>query len=316
MSNQFKKVGSRTQSIIALREKMQESAPKSFRQDDDRYWKPELDKTGTGSAVIRFLPCQENDPAPYATLHTHGFQGPTSGKWYIENCPTSIVLDCPACKGNTELWNSGREEDKNLARSRKRKLNYISNILVMKDAKHPENEGKVFLYKYGKKIFEKIKDLAMPPEAFADMEPVNAFDPFEGANFKLRVTKQDGFPNYDKSSFDSPSPLFNGNEDNISALESKIYSLAEVVAVGQFKTHDDLLKHLTLVLGGGTATSPRKLSSTSDEEEVVAPRAAPVKTPRTLPTAKAKAMPAAASVSEDDEDDYFAKLAQGGEEDN
>jgi hypothetical protein len=310
MSSYFqKKSGSRTQALASLREQMTASSnPKSNQhKDDERYWKPELDKTGTGSAVIRFLPGRDSDPFPYATLHTHGFQGP-GGKWYIDNCPTSIGQECPACKANSALWNSGREEDKNLARSRKRKLSYISNILVVKDPKHPENEGKVFLYKYGKKVFEKIKDLLSP--AFADQDPVNAFDPFEGANFKLRITKQDGFPNYDKSSFDASSPIFSGNEDKIAGLEGQLHSLEEVVSPAQFKTYDEYAKRLASVLGEASESSSRKSIDEDEDELVVAPRAA-AKTAAARPQAAAKPKPAPVAVAAEDEadDDYFAKLA-------
>ena len=209
---------SRTNYLASLREKMNESTTKTFQKDDTRFWKPEVDKAGNSSAVVRFLPSVESDPYPYVILHTHGFQGPT-GKWFIENCPTSINLECPTCAANSALWNSGVESDKKIVSIRKRKMSYISNILVIKDPKHSENDGKVFLYRYGKKIFEKIKDLLEPPAEFADMEPCNAYDPYDGANFKLRQTKVDGFPNYDKSTFDAAAALFGGNDDKIAALE-------------------------------------------------------------------------------------------------
>jgi hypothetical protein len=309
MSFYQKNKQTRTQFLSQLKEKMTKGES-NFKRDseDERFWRPELDKTGTGSAVIRFLPPQADDATPYVLLHTHGFQG-TNGKWYIENCPTSINRECPACKGNNELWNSGREEDKTIARNRKRKMVYISNILVIKDPKHPENEGKVFLYKFGKKIFEKIKDLACPPAEF-DTESINAFDPYEGANFKLRITKVDGFPNYDKSTFDTSGPLFNGNDDKIAGLESQLHSLGKVLDPAQFKSDEDLQKRFAAVVGGADASAKRAVVTDDDDltEEVAPARRAPARTANAAPTAPARRTPVVAAT--DDDDDYFAKLAQ------
>ena len=304
---------SRTQYMTALRSKIQEmSSPKgSQRQDDERYWKPDLDKAGTGSAIIRFLPAKADEGFPFVQLWTHGFQGPT-GKWFIDNCPTSIEEDCPACKANTELWNTGSEAKKKLASSRKRKLNYISNILVVNDPKHPENNGKVFLYKYGKKIFEKIKDLIDPPAEFADMASIDPFDMAEGANFKLRIVRVDNFPNYDKSSFDNPTAI--GDADRIAEVESQLIPLTEILDRKHFKSFDDLKKRFDQVTGGAVGG-----------DEVAAPEATgdddkpPFDTDDDMPVAKPKAKAAAATkkpaaapkvtAPADDDEDYFAKLA-------
>lgn len=301
---------SRTQYLTALRSKIQEmSSPKgSQRQDDERYWKPELDKAGTGSAVIRFLPAKADEGFPFVQLWTHGFQGPT-GKWFIENCPTSIEKDCPACKANTELWNTGNEAKKKLASSRKRKLNYISNVLIVNDPKHPENNGKVFLYKYGKKIFEKIKDLIDPPAEFADMASVDPFDMSEGANFKLRIVRVDNFPNYDKSGFDNPSAI--GDADRIAEVESQLIPLTEILDKKHFKSFEDLKKRFDQTTGGAVGS-----------DEVAAPEATgdddkppfdtdddmPVAKPKTKVVAKKTATPKVTAPVDDDED-YFAKLA-------
>jgi hypothetical protein len=322
MSNTTRTKASRTQYLASLRSKIQEmSSPKgSQRQDDERYWKPELDKAGTGNAVIRFLPAKSEEGFPFVQVWTHGFQGPT-GKWYIDNCPTSVEQDCPACKANGELWNTGNEAKKKLASSRKRKLNYISNILVVNDSKHPENNGKVFLYKYGKKIFEKIKDQIAPPDEFPDMTPVDPFDMEEGANFKLRVVRVDNFPNYDKSSFDNPSSI--GDEDRISEIEGQLFSLEELLDTKHFKSFEDLKKRFDSVTGGvvtedapvETEAGDEKPSLADDEDlPVVKPKPAATKKPAAAPKTAPKAAPAVAAPAEDEDEDYFAKLAANAEQ--
>jgi hypothetical protein len=293
------------------------SSPKgSQRQDDERYWKPEVDKAGTGSAVIRFLPAKAEEGFPFVQLWSHGFQGP-NGKWFIDNCPTTIENDCPACKANTELWNTGNEGKKKLASSRKRKLNYISNVLVVNDPKHPENNGKVFLYKYGKKIFEKIKDLIDPPPEFADMASVDPYDMAEGANFKLRIVKVDNFPNYDKSSFDAPTAI--GDEDRIAEVESQLFSLTEILDPKHFKSFEDLKKRFDQVTGGATGGEETAPTATGDDDS----SKPPFDTDDDMPVAKPKNQRAAAPKStrtaaprntatvpaDDDQDDLLARLA-------
>ena len=305
----------KTQYLASLRSKIQEmSSPKgSQRQDDERYWKPEVDKAGTGTAIIRFLPAKAEEGFPFVQIWTHGFQGP-SGKWFIDNCPTSIEGDCPACKANTELWSTGSESKKKLASSRKRKLNYISNILVVNDPKHPENNGKVFLYKYGKKIFEKIKDKIDPPAEFADMASVDPYDMVEGANFRLRIVRVDNFPNYDKSEFDAVSSI--GDDDRISEVESQLFSLTEILDKKHFKSFEDLKKRFDQVTGGATdEAAPEATGSdekppfdTDDDMPVAKPKARPTAAPKAQPrTAAPKANAVAAA--DDDSEDYFAKLA-------
>ena len=211
---------------------------------DDRLWKPELDKTGNGYAVIRFLPAPDGEDLPWAKMFSHAFQGP--GGWYIENSLTTIGGKDPIGELNRELWNSGSDADKDIARKQKRKLSFYANIYVVSDKANPQNEGKVFLYKFGKKIFDKIME-AMQPE-FDDETPINPFDFWEGANFKLKIRQVQGYWNYDSSEFDRPGPLLNDDE----AMESiwkKEYSLAAITAADQFKSYDELKKRLDYVLG-------------------------------------------------------------------
>lgn len=311
---------SRTQYIASLRSKIQEmSSPKnSSRQDDDRYWKPEVDKAGTGSAVIRFLPAKAEEGFPFVQIWTHGFQGPT-GKWFIDSCPTTIEGECPACKANSDLWATGNEGKKKLASSRKRKLNYISNILVVNDPKHPEHNGTVKLYKYGKKIFEKIKDLIAPPEDFADMIPVDPFDMEEGANFKLRIVRVDNFPNYDKSSFDPPTTI--GDEDRLSEIEGQLNSLDELRDPKHFKSFDDLKKRFDSVTGGAQEEVSSDVVENGGEktpfdtdEDLPVSKTKTTKT--TAPKASGKtAAPKTTTVTPvDDDEDYFAKLAANAEQ--
>ena len=199
---------------------------------DERLWKPELDKTGNGYAVIRFLPAVKDEDLPWAKVWNHAFQGPT-GQWYIENSLTTLNQKDPVSEMNSAYWNSGVESDKEIARRQKRKLQYFSNIYVVSDTKHPENEGKVFLFRFGKKIFDKIMDAMQP--AFPDATPVNPFDFWSGANFKLKIRKVDGYWNYDKSEFEDSSALFD-NDDKLEEVWEKQYSLKEFTANTNFKS--------------------------------------------------------------------------------
>ena len=227
---------------------------------DERFWKPEVDASGNGYAVIRFLPAPEGETLPWAKLYSHAFQGP--GGWYIENSRTTLDRNekDPVGEVNRRLWNSGSDEDKETARKQKRKLQYYSNIYVVKDPKHPENEGKVFLYKYGKKIHDKIL-AAMQPE-FQDETPVNVFDLWEGANFKLKIKKVAGYWNYDSSEFDSVSAL-SADDDELEATWKQEYSLEAFTNKDQFKTYEELEKRLNLVLG----ITQRNAVPTVDSEE-------------------------------------------------
>ena len=238
----FKK---RSQSSIGELTKKIEELNKKDSYKDDRFWRPELDKSSNGYAVIRFLPAAEGEDLPWSKYYSHGFKG--KGGWYIEKSLTTIGQKDPVSEMNTELWNSGTESDKDIARERKRRLHYTSNILIVSDPANPQNEGKVFLYKYGKKIFDKIQE-AMQPE-FEDEDPINPFDFWKGANFKLKVRKVAGFINYDKSEFDSLSALFDGDDEKLEELWKSEYALTEFTDPSTFKTYDELKKKLHEVLG-------------------------------------------------------------------
>jgi hypothetical protein len=228
---------------------------------DDRFWRPEQDKAGNGYAVIRFLPTLEGEDVPWARLFSHGFKGP--GGWYIENSRTTLGDKDPVSEMNTQLWNSGLESDKEIARARKRRLNYISNIMIISDPANPQNEGKVFLYKYGKKIFDKINE-AMQPE-FADEEAINPFDFWAGANFRLKVRKVAGFVNYDKSEFESASAVLEGDDAKLEELWKTQYPLKEFTDASNFKSYELLKKRLDSVLmgGGGIMKSAEEVETTS-----------------------------------------------------
>jgi hypothetical protein len=276
--------------------KLNEGGQQSSGGADDRFWQPQVDKAGNGYAVIRFMPEPKGEDLPYVRTFSHGFQG--DGGWYIENCPTTIGGECPACKKNNELWNSGIEANKEIVRKQKRRLTYMSNIIVLKDPANPENEGKVFLYKYGKKIWDKLNDIMNPD--FEDETPINPFDFWEGADFKLKIRKVDGYRNYDKSEFDSASELFDGDDDRLEQTYESLYSLQEFVQPSQFKSYDELQQRLDRALGN-SAPAPRAAYA---EEEAVAPapeiKEAPAPQPKTV----------AATAEEDDDDlSFFEQLA-------
>jgi hypothetical protein len=265
--------------------------------EDNRMWKPEVDKAGNGFAVIRFLPAPQGDDYPWARYWDHGFQGP--GGWYIEKSLTSIGGQDPVSELNSKLWNSGLESDKDIARKQKRRLHYVSNILVVSDPAHPENEGKVFLFQYGKKIYDKMMDVMQPQ--FQDETPVNPFDLWEGANFKLKIRNVEGYRNYDKSEFDKPTPVANGDEGELESIYNKCYSLKEFTDPKTYKSYDELKAKLERVLGG---SAPR---TTAEHVELDETRAAPA-------AGKTAASAFTPAVAGDDEDDdtlsYFSKLAK------
>ena len=279
------------------------SNPKSnYKQGDDREWKPTVDKAGNGYAVIRFLPLSQgatDTGVPWVRIFNHGFQGP-GGKWYIENSLTTLNKPDPVSELNTELWNSGVEANKEIARKQKRRLNYWANIMVVEDPSNPDNEGKVFIYKFGKKIFDKIQDVLKPE--FQDEKPVNPFDFWEGANFKLKIRQVEGYRNYDKSEFDTPSAI-KEDDAQIEAIWNKQYDLGTLVAPDQFKSYEELKSKLDMVLGTKTVATAETISAqTNDAEDdnfVEATQAQPV---------VSEPAPAVA----DDEDDtlsYFKQLA-------
>ena len=236
----------------------QSGSSESGSKDDTRFWQPSVDKSGNGMAQSRFLPAPAvdgDDALPWVRTFSHGFQGP--GGWFIDNCLTTLNDKCPVCEHNNTLWNSGIEANKDIARKQKRKLTYIANILVLSDPSNPENEGQIKLYKFGKKIFDKISE-AMNPE-FADESPVNPFDMWEGANFKLKIRNVEGYRNYDKSEFSDKSALFDGEDDKLEALWKKEFSLKEFTEKSQFKPYDQLKTRLDKVLGfEGVAMSKTK----------------------------------------------------------
>ena len=258
---------------------------------DERLWRPQLDKSGNGYAVIRFLPPCDGENLPWAKLWSHAFQGPT-GQWYIENSLTTLGQKDPVSEHNTRLWNSGVESDKEIARKQKRKLQYYSNIYVVSDTKNPANEGKVFLYRFGKKIFDKLREALQP--AFEDETPLNPFDFWTGANFKLKIRKVDGYWNYDKSEFDNVSTL-SDDDDELEKVYKSQYSLDEFTASTNFKSYDELKTRLDMVLSGTVAVSTVE---TLMEDEPTAPA-----------VVDTKAVSATSATDDDDAMSYFEKLA-------
>jgi hypothetical protein len=273
------------------------SQPSEGNDKSTHFWKPEVDKAGNGMAVIRFLPAPSadgDDALPWIKTFTHGFQGP-SGQWLIDSCLTTKDQQCPICEANSLLWNSGIDANKAVARERKRKLSYIANVYIVSDPKHPENEGKVKLFKFGKKIFDKLTE-AMHPQ-FEDETPINPFDLWEGANFKLKIRKVDGYQNYDKSEFESPSPL-KDDDDELEAIWKSEISLKSMFEKGepQYKTYDQLKERMQKVLGLNDLHSPR----TTVEQ---------VKAEQPKKSAPVEDAPFEPDVSDDDDMKYFESLA-------
>ena len=278
-----------------LGEVQKENAPqekKSYK--DERLWKPEVDKSGNGYAVIRFLPAVEGEDMPWAKVWNHAFQGPT-GQWYIENSLTTVGQKDPVSEMNSAYWNTGIESDKEIARKQKRKLQYFSNIYVVSDAKHPENEGKVFLFRYGKKIFDKVM-AAMQPE-FEDEKAINPFDFWEGANFKLKIRKVAGYWNYDSSDFDNASALFD-NDEKIEETWKTQYALNEFSAATNFKSYEELKTRLDAVLSGSVTVG--NVANQLEDAPIAAPK---------IDTVAVESTSVPQKEEEDDTMDYFAKLA-------
>ena len=266
---------------------------------DNRLWKPELDKSGNGYAVIRFLPAPNGEEMPWAKIWSHSFKGP-GVQWYIENSLTTIGKDDPVGELNRELWNSGREQDKATARVQKRKLSYYSNIYVVSDPAHPENEGKVFLYKYGKKIFDKLVEAMQP--AFADETPLDPFNLWKGADFKVKIRKVDGYWNYDKSEFASPAPI-SEDDGELETIYNKQHSLAELIAPDQFLSYDDMKAKLDRVLGLSGDVSGATAESIADDNS-----AGNVATADETPWSE-NPEPQVAATGSDESISYFEKLA-------
>lgn len=284
--------------------KMNSNSPQG-NNESDNIWKPEVDKSGNGHAVIRFLPAPAGEDVPFVRIWDHGFQGP--GGWYIEKSLTTLNKPDPVSELNTKLWNSGIEANKETVRKQKRKLNYYSNIYVVSDPGRPQNEGKVFLFKYGKKIFDKLNE-AMNPE-FPDEAPINPFDLWEGANFKLKIRNVAGYRNYDKSEFDKQAPL-SDDDDELKKIWQSEHSLQELIDPKNFKSYDELKVRLEKALGSAAMTP----SYTGDEEEEAFPTPARTAAPKEAPKAEAKDPTWNSNPPwNDDEDEdlsFFKKLAK------
>lgn len=282
--------------------------PSSSNKDEDtRFWKPEVDKMGNGSATIRFLPAPAGEDMPFVRVWDHGFQGPT-GKWYIEKSLTTIGQNDPVAEYNSELWAVSEDDNsptRKQARAQKRRLHFISNILVVRDPANPANEGKVFLYQYGKKIFDKLNDLMNPQ--FDDEKPINPFDLWSGANFKLKIRKVEGYRNYDKSEFDSPSPV-SEDDDRLEEIWNSEHSLKEFIDAKNFKSYEELKAKLNGVLGL-SPSSTASASPASRADQVTLPEAS-------APKFKAKETESAPWTEDEDEDlSYFEKLKSLANED-
>tara|TARA_B100000780_G_scaffold262670_1_gene215987 strand:+ start:46 stop:957 length:912 start_codon:yes stop_codon:yes gene_type:complete len=273
-------------------------AKKSY--NDDRIWKPTVDKANNGYAVIRFLPAPEGENDPWIQYWDHGFKGPVTGRWYIERSLTSIGQDDPVSEMNTKLWNSGNDDDKSIARNRKRRLHYVSNIQVIKDDGNPANEGKVFLYVFGKKIFDKIID-SMQPQ-FADEDPINPFDFWDGADFKLKIRDVEGYRNYDKSEFGKPGAL--ASDEELEGIYGKLHSLEEYNSPSNYKTYAELKTKLMAVLGeDGVAMS------TAEHVTLDVSTPAPMRASQAESNHNVAPEPKAAADDEDDTLSYFNRLA-------
>jgi len=294
------KLGSLTAKLVKEVEKMNTSSGSS----DDRLWKLDVDKSGNGYAVIRFLPAPESEDLPFVKIYSHAFQG--TGGWLIDNCLTTLNQKCPVCEHNSGLWNNGTDAGKEVARKQKRKLTYVSNIYVVKDPANPQNEGKVFLFKYGKKIFDKITE-AMQPE-FEDETPIDPFDFWQGANFKLKAKNVAGYRNYDSSEFASQGALLD-DDDDMEGIWKKQYSLAEFLSPSEYKTYDELKTRLHSVLG---TKNVRIAEEVEDEDDY---RGSTKELDDDLRSELNNLKPtrrAAAPVEDEDDDalSYFAKLAE------
>lgn len=291
--NQLEKIGAELQKL---------STPQANNgsQDDGRFWKPEVDKSGNGYAVIRFLPAAAGEDVPFVRIFDHAFQGP-GGQWYIEKSLTTLGEEDPVSEYNKTLWATGTKTNQDLVRKQKRKLSFLSNVYVVSDPKRPENEGKVFLFKFGKKIFDKLS-AAMDPQ-FQDETPINPFDLWEGADFKLKIRKVEGYQNYDKSEFDSPAPLFS-EDAKMEAVWKQQHPLKTFLERSNFKSYDELKTKLYRVLGldGSAGARPAKAAAWEEAEEEVAP-------PPKIKSAPAKRPPV--NLTEDEDDmSYFKSLAE------
>jgi hypothetical protein len=296
----------RSKSLENLSQQLDKLTNKGYSDPEkEKYWTPTRDNAGNGFAIIRFLPAPENEDLPFVQIWDHSFQGP--GGWYIQKSLTTIKQEDPVSKYNSHLWNTGNEKDKEQARKQKRRLKYHSNILVIKDPANPENEGKTFLFAYGKKIFDKLNDLMNPQ--FEDETPVNPFDFWEGANFRLKIREVEGYANYDKSEFDSPSALFDGNDEKLEEVYNNLHSLQELIHPSKFKTYTELVTQMNRVLGIISTENTSQTRKTDDRSEL----------DKTLDMSsigkeKSSTEMKSSNTSADDEDEdleFFRNLAKG-----
>jgi len=289
--------------LVSAAQEMNGGGAEKKSYGDDRFWKPTVDESGNGYAVIRFLPAGAGSELPWVRYWDHFFKGP-AGQWYIEKSLTTIGQNDPVSELNSRLWNSGIEDDKEVARKQKRRLHYVANVLVVSDPSNPANNGKVFLYDFGKKIFDKIMD-KMQPE-FPGEEPVNPFDFWNGADFQLKIRNVAGYRNYDKSEFKAPSALFEADEVKLEATYNQMHDLAEFTDPKTFKSYDELKGRLSLVLG--EATGAGAVAATANVSQ-----SAESNVGRSAPEPEIVSAPTPAVGAEEDEDDtlsYFAKMAQ------
>lgn len=311
MSNSFAALKkARSSSFDKLNQQLQKTIGGRSNNNDDKYWKPDVDKAGNGYAVIRFLPAPEGEDLPFVKMHDHGFQGP--GGWYIENSLTTLGQDDPVSEHNSKLWNSGNESDKEIARKQKRRTNFHANIYIVKDSANPQNEGKVFLFKFGKKIMEKLQE-AMNPQ-YEGETPVNPFDMWEGADFKLKIRNYEGYRNYDRSEFSEAAPMTNPkgeplSDEQLEEIWKQQHSLKEIVDPKNFKTYAELKAKLYKVLGlDGSAHAPMKSAAEDDAQEM---DFTPKFKERAAPKREEAPSPSFTPSMEDDDDtlDFFKSLA-------
>ena len=305
MTNSFSALKqARSSSFNKLNDQLQKMNSGGYSNADDSYWKPDVDKAGNGYAVIRFLPAPEGEDMPFVRLWNHGFQG--VGGWYIENSLTTLGQDDPVSEHNSELWNSGVEANKDIVRKQKRRLNYVSNILVVKDPSNPQNEGQVFLYKYGKKIFDKLNDVMNPQ--FPDEQPINPFDFWEGADFNLKIRKVEGYRNYDKSEFSSQTSI-TSDDAELEAMWKKQHSLQEIIDPKNFKSYNELKAKLYKVLGlDGGSHAPTHTAEDDEPAMDFTPKFKESKSP-TLSEAPSPTAPTSVGDDDDDTLDFFNSLA-------
>jgi len=301
----------RSGSLDKLNKQLEQISSKSYSDPNEgKFWKPTRDKAGNGFAIIRFLPAPGEEDMPFIRVWDHGFQGPT-GLWYIENSLTTINQDDPVSEFNSKLWNTGNESDKDQARKQKRRLKYVANVYIVKDSGNPDNDGKVFLYSFGKKIFDKLNDMMNP--SFEDENPVNPFDLWEGANFRLKIRQFEGYPNYDKSEFDSPEPLFE-DDGKLEELWKSEHSLNELVDAKNFKPYAELKAKLYRVLALSEDNYDRSgaVDKAEDDLDNDLDMSNLGKT-ASAPTMKEEKSSTESSLSDEDDEDLalFKQLAKG-----